>query len=285
MCSIGENMERIWFSDYKEQILQNNLEEAKNVLLDNISEHQMIYKYCRGLNRDLQSLEKQKLWLSSAFTFNDPYDCLITVDCGLKASYPKSQRKEAMETYMRQKDENKKAEVLRSSLFVSCFSEVNNSFPLWGYYAADHKGMCLGYNLYELIKKYQCMPVIYSEQMLYYNEHDSRRNILANTLIKSSEWSHEREWRIVINDDSNIGKTGISVDFINPKEIYIGCRQQETVKENNICRCRQSKAEREMYIDLDNLLSYAERENVNVYLPMISRNEYKMIDRALILNY
>ena len=77
--------------------------------------------------------------------FNDPYDCLVTVDCGLKASYPKSQRKEAMETYMRRETENRKTEALRSSLFLACFSEVNNSFPMWGYYAADHKGICLGW--------------------------------------------------------------------------------------------------------------------------------------------
>ena len=70
---------------------------------------------------------------------------MVTVDCGLKASYPKSQRKEAMETYMRRETENRKTEALRSSLFLACFSEVNNSFPMWGYYAADHKEICLGW--------------------------------------------------------------------------------------------------------------------------------------------
>ena len=70
---------------------------------------------------------------------------MVTVDCGLKASYPKSQRKEAMETYMRRETENRKTEALRSSLFLACFSEVNNSFPMWGYYAADHNGICLGW--------------------------------------------------------------------------------------------------------------------------------------------
>ena len=155
-------MNKEWFSDYKEQILLNNVKEAKKVLLDNIDNNQMIYRYSRGLNRDLHNLKNHKLWLSSAFNFNDPYDCLVTVDCGLKINYPQSQRKEAIKAYMRQEVENKKAEALRSSQFVACFSEVNNSFPMWGYYAADHKGMCLGYNLCELIKEYQCMPIIYS---------------------------------------------------------------------------------------------------------------------------
>lgn len=79
---------------------------------------------------DLRNWGNYQLWLSRAFNFNVSYDCSVTVDCGLKASYPNSQRKEAMETYMRQETENRKTEALRSSLFVVCFSEVNNSFPM-----------------------------------------------------------------------------------------------------------------------------------------------------------
>lgn len=186
-----------------------------------------------------------------------------------------------METYMRQETENRKTEALRSSLFVACFSEVNNSFPMWGYYAADHKGICLGYNLYELVKKYQCMPVIYSDKLIFYREDSSEKNILANTLTKSDEWIHEKEWRIVIKDDINIGKSGIIKDFVLPREIYIGCRQQETVAENNNNRMLHSKKENEMYADLDEILQWAENNYIDVYMPIISRKEYKMIDRAL----
>lgn len=155
-------MNKEWFSDYKEQISLNNMQEARNVILDNIDKTQMIYRYSRGLNRDLQNLENHELWLSSAFNFNDPYDCLVTVDCGLKASYPKSQRKEAMETYMRQENENR-----------------------------------------------------------------------------------------------------------------------ETVAENNNNRMLHSKKENEMYADLDEILQWAENNYIDVYMPIISRKEYKMMDRAL----
>lgn len=64
---------------------------------------------------------------------------------------------------------------------------------------------------------------------------------MANTLTKSDEWIHEKEWRIVIKDDINIGKSGIIKDFVLPREIYIGCRQQETVAENNNNRMLHSK--------------------------------------------
>lgn len=115
-------MNKEWFSDYKEQISLNNMQEARNVILDNIDKTQMIYRYSRGLNRDFQNLENHQLWLSSAFNFNDPYDCLVTVDCGLKAGYPKSQRKEAMETYMRQENENR--ETVAENNYVDVYMPI-----------------------------------------------------------------------------------------------------------------------------------------------------------------
>jgi len=125
-------MNKEWFSDYKEQISLNNMQEARNVILDNIDKTQMIYRYSRGLNRDLRNLENHQLWLSSAFNFNDPYDCLVTVDCGLKASYPKSQRKEAMETYMRQETENRKTEYVTVSGCEAFLSyDDNSSIIVW----------------------------------------------------------------------------------------------------------------------------------------------------------
>ena len=275
------DMNKEWFADYKEQILLNNVKEARKVLLDNVDKNQMIYRYRKGLNRDLQNLKSNQIWLGSAFYFNDPYDCLVTVDCGLKVNYPMNQRKEAMETYMRQEKENRKTEALRSALFVACFSETNNSFPMWGYYAADHKGICLGYNLYDLVEKYQCMPVIYSNELLFYGEDSSERNILANTLTKSDEWIHEREWRIVIKDDINVGKSGIIRDFVLPKEIYIGCQQQKTIAENNDSRMSQNKEENKMYANLDDIFQWAENNYIDVYMPIISRKEYKMVDRLL----
>lgn len=275
------DMNKEWFADYKEQILLNNVEEARKVLLDNVDKNQMIYRYRKGLNRDLQNLKSNQIWLGSAFYFNDPYDCLVTVDCGLKVNYPMNQRKEAMETYMRQEKENRKTEALRSALFVACFSETNNSFPMWGYYAAYHKGICLGYNLYDLVEKYQCMPVIYSNELLFYGEDSSERNILANTLTKSDEWIHEREWRIVIKDDINVGKSGIIRDFVLPKEIYIGCQQQKTIAENNDSRMSQNKEENKMYANLDDIFQWAENNYIDVYMPIISRKEYKMVDRLL----
>ena len=54
-----------------------------------------------------------------------------------------------------------------------------------------------------------------------------------------------------------------------------------TVAENNNNRMLHNKKENEMYADLDEILQWAENNYIDVYMPIISRKEYKMIDRAL----
>ena len=57
-----------------------------------------------------------------------------------------------------------------------------------------------------------------------------------------------------------------------------------TVAENNNNRMLHNKKENEMYADLDEILQWAENNYVDVYMPIISRKEYKMVDRALRLS-
>ena len=54
-----------------------------------------------------------------------------------------------------------------------------------------------------------------------------------------------------------------------------------TVAENNNNRMLHNKKENEMYADLDEILQWAENNYIDVYMPIISRKEYKMMDRAL----
>ena len=57
-----------------------------------------------------------------------------------------------------------------------------------------------------------------------------------------------------------------------------------TVAENNNNRMLHNKKENEMYADLDEILQWVENNYVDVYMPIISRKEYKMVDRALRLS-
>lgn len=273
-----------WFDEYIIQVKEANMDAAKEVLLDSIPNNSIIYKYCKGLNRDLYNLNNRELWMSNAFRFNDPYDSALVVDCGLRLNYPEDQRQQAIEDYLRQQEANKATEELQNSMFVACFSELNHSFPMWGYYAVDHKGLCIGYDLKELISQYNCMPVIYSRELVVYKENDADKNIWLSVLTKSDEWQHEREWRIVKRaDDKSRGKDGIIMsNFAKPVELFIGCKQKETELANT--KMKGDTDESERYADFNDIICYAERNCVNLYLPVLSRTEYKLTDRVVKLN-
>ena len=70
------------FEIYKQYIYTGNIGEAKKVLLENIPEDCMIYKYFRGINRDWNSITKPELWLCQAGYFNDPIVSIVL--CKLK---------------------------------------------------------------------------------------------------------------------------------------------------------------------------------------------------------
>ena len=97
---------------------------------------------------------------------------------------------------------------------------------MWGHYANNHRGVCIGYPLKELIEKYDCFPVIYSEELV---QHKGKESILQEILTKYKEWEYEQEWRIVQIDESRRGEQGKLIDFIKPKEIYLGCKNNDLI--------------------------------------------------------
>lgn len=88
---------------------------------------------------------------------------------------------------------------------VSCFSEINDSILMWSYYADNHKGICLEFDLSKLneddkmnqdIKK-NLSRVHYSPiraDIQYQLVNDSGLNFLTS---KADVWKHELEWRLI----------------------------------------------------------------------------------------
>jgi hypothetical protein len=154
------------------------------------------------------------LWLSNAYYLNDPFDCAFLVNCcaeGIRSN-------EDAIKQMRQDTESKN---LQSTVFIACFSERPDSILMWGHYANDHRGICVGYPLKELIEKFNCFPVLYEENLI---QHTNEKTILRETLTKYIEWQYEREWRIIETHEECRGKNGILIDFVMPKEIILGCK-------------------------------------------------------------
>lgn len=51
------------FDEYLNAIDNGNIDLTKTILLDNISEEILIYRYCRGLERDLDNLQEKNYGL------------------------------------------------------------------------------------------------------------------------------------------------------------------------------------------------------------------------------
>mgnify|MGYP002227506002 FL=1 len=47
---------------------------------------------------------------------------------------------------------------MQDTVLVGCFSERNDSLLMWSHYADEHRGLCIGYNLHDLIKNYELFP-------------------------------------------------------------------------------------------------------------------------------
>lgn len=81
---------------------------------------------------------------------------------------------------------------------IASFSESEASIPMWTYYADNHKGVCLKYDIgrlasdgYEFELKRAFVKIHYSD----YRPRDQHGEY--SLVVKSSQWSHEHEWRLI----------------------------------------------------------------------------------------
>lgn len=137
--------------------------------------------------------------------------------------------------------------MIEKKLGIACFTQKNDNIPMWFYYADEHKGICIEYdftNLEDFRKlQYLFMPVIYSKPdqingyKLFENE-ENNENVIAirNALVKSKDWSFEKEWRMIKffykekgNDDNNDKKKDRLVP-VKIKRIYFGYKTPEEAK-------------------------------------------------------
>lgn len=191
-----------------------------------------LYKYLDWSNPfNKKVIEANELFFSSPRNFNDPFDCKIEKRYDLLSDYEleeyfKNLAKLQSDTYnlnwdlqkikseaQRLKHENNFQDLnkLKSDndfffnqydnfYAVFCTSTRWDSIPMWAYYANNHKGICVGFDL----KK-----IYYSEKVgmggnITYDEYpiikpsDSPHNVrIKQTYYKAKEWSHEEEYRLM----------------------------------------------------------------------------------------
>lgn len=137
----------------------------------------------------------------------------------------------------------------RASVAVMCFTKTFKNILMWSHYAAEHTGICIGYdyNCDFFHGKYSCnysnnvgkiRKVEYTLERPKYILPSDLVNDTNDWFKKSKDWRYEKEYRILLpisnsnNDDSH--KSSVLLYRIDPKHIkkvILGCRMSEKNKE------------------------------------------------------
>lgn len=123
----------------------------------------------------------------------------VIEDIELKINLFINQTYDIYENYM--KDLNNK---FQSKVFITCFSEVNDSILMWSHYAQFHQGICIEYDFSDLDYTSRTLltlsPVKYTDKLFDIFKYPNRSTIdkiqLA-ALIKYNCWKYEAEWRLI----------------------------------------------------------------------------------------
>ena len=174
-----------------------------------------LFQYSRISPTILGNLKKGQIYFNVVNKVNDPYEGMIDfkVKKELETDFIKLFYQHIYDETLFSK--NSFDEIKREIIFdnvnvflkdvgISCFSESNTSLVMWGNYADNHNGICVGYDsgvgVFEHAQK-----VNYSKQIFTLNI-NSPNKITEDFMLKNTEncmyskyeqWKYEKEWRII----------------------------------------------------------------------------------------
>jgi hypothetical protein len=184
---------------------------------------EFLYKY-RALNAySLASLTNNTLWLAKPKSFNDPFDCAITLDhqkykesvlhavtVALQRAKPEGLRPEHLHDIL--PGDKEAFETFRTSVLsavqaigVCSFSATPNHMLMWSHYADNHKGFSVEYDCREGTKLRELAhPVSYQDEVPSLTAADfappNREKAFDSLwLTKAKCWEYEQEWRVMMS--------------------------------------------------------------------------------------
>lgn len=251
-----------------------------------------LYRYFPDSSRALENLKTNKIWFSAPCKFNDVFDCDIVIDdkqvfqSALKLIPDKRgvRRGSHMWCTLNQsvnsglRSLKSDFERLKTTTGIFCMSELYDSLLMWAHYANNHCGMCVEYKLLDINKQlhYSPVPVIYSDERSSFCsidpntiETDTTSLFIKSLTSKSPEWSYEREWRIIqdenacdINWDNK--EKGALLNMLRPRSIILGCMAKEEFEKE--------------------IREYCEKNKINLYKMEKNKSIYR-IDRIPVLQF
>lgn len=211
--------------------------------------------------RKFKSLEDKNLWLSKITEFNDPFEFK-----GIVVNKAKFQEygfpEETIKKYERSIDYSNKCG-------VCCLSHTSLEYlPMWAYYTNTHRGFCIEYDvidtkfinkvIYEQNRTSVCSALLQlaKELKILFSDDPAKEMqkfdikktntlgylFLMNLFIKSDNWMHEKEYRIVYPLDFSDGKKGENISIkklgLKMSRIIAGykCKDNDLEKLEDISR-------------------------------------------------
>lgn len=164
------------------------------------------------------TLEQNKIWLSSFDKFNDPFEAE-----NMYMDINKMKELGCSEEYIEQI--RVVQNMIKSSYKVASFSShLNECMPMWAHYANNYKGYCVEY---EIVKKRAVFPVFYentrnsstifvriANDLLKCGKNPTKELqdlvlqeamvLMLSYCIKHKSWEYENEYRVLIPDHDNL---------------------------------------------------------------------------------
>ena len=203
---------------------------------------------------------KNKLFFSSAFDFNDPFETAVKISEYFDESEYESYIEDIYNIYnnrnitlgefkelaLNQSYDTRRQRIANTLRLhsqeiyynwgICCFSEENDNMLLFSHYASDHKGLCFEFKTDRDERLGKIQKVKYKRKfpddryVVIHNDHSKLGDLLL--LTKSKDWKYEKEWRL----SGQNYMPGVSYPF-NPEAltgIIFGCRAGYRLK--NIVR-------------------------------------------------
>lgn len=190
-----------------------------------------VYKYRGNIERDIQTLLANQIFIASKKELNDPCEALFDDDNlrnYIMLANVQIPHKSIPQLYDEWIDEVREAFGVYSLSF-----DITNEL-LWSYYANGHKGFCIEYEM-ELLREL-CIQDSYTNviRMNYRNKPPTLHFKFSDNIhevvyimhgYKSKKWEHEKEIRIISDKQGLIGIKESAVTGI-----YFGIRMPDSDK-------------------------------------------------------
>ena len=206
-----------------------------------------VFRYRPPTKYAFAELATNSIWMSSVEDFNDPFEFQFNVGDfadtpenrafaaeSLVDEYPPEFAEEIKALMNVQDWDEMERAPLKSGEFLSgllpksgvcCFSEICDSYLMWGHYAASHTGFVVEYRT-DSFPLSEIQPVRYGEQfhVVDYKEMIRALPDLYEKIMthKGHQWAYEQEYRLIHKGRES--KVSLPIEPSAIKAIYFGAR-------------------------------------------------------------